>query len=299
MQKTLKGYILVFISVLAMANVYIFSKAALNETNIITFGVYWFSFALFYNILFLFLSKNYKTILNLDKNKIIYLLIIGILELLSTILFFSSIKTMQNPSIVSFLANMAPVFVTILSITFLKERFNKYEFTGILLTITGAFTISYNPGTDLPGNFLKGVILILSSNIIFAISTIVAKKNIKELSPQLDSSTRVVFLLTASLLFALITNNNLTISKTALLNISLGSLLGPFLAALTSYSALKYIEASKASLFGSTKSLFVVLTGFIYFGYLPNNIQFIGGIFTIIGLVLLSLGKTMLKRLKK
>ena len=274
MSNTFKGYFLVFISVLAMANVYIFSKAALNNTDIITFGVYWFSFALFYNLIFIFFDKPKQIFTKIDKRNILFLLLIGILELSSTILFFSSIKVMQNPSIVSFLANMAPVFITVLSVVFLKERFNKVEIFGVLLTITGAFTISYNTGIDLPDNFYKGVVLILSSNIIYAISTITAKKNIKELNPKLLSATRVLFLLAASVIAALITGKELNVSNNTLYNIALGSLLGPFLAAVTAYSALKYIEASKASLFGTTKSLFVVLTGYLYFGFLPNEIHY-------------------------
>ncbi len=293
MNDKLKGYILVFVAVLAMANVYIFSKAALNKVSIIVFGVYWFSFALLYNIIFIISTKSVKKLFSINKKELSTLILIGILEVSSTILFFSSIKTMHNPAIVSFLANTAPVLITILSVLFLSERFNNKELVGVLLTIAGAFTVSYHPDFKIPQNFLKGMILILSSNLIYAISTVTAKKNIKSLSPQQLSFTRTLFLLITSIIAAIYTKENLIINKTALINISIGSLLGPFLAAIASYSALKYIEASKASLFGSTKSLFVVLTSFMYFGFLPTKIQFIGGVFTIIGLILLSVGKSL------
>ena len=133
MSNTLKGYLFVLVSVLAMANVYIFSKVALKEINIILFGFYWFAFALFYNLIFLFYSKKYKQIKLLNKSNILILIIIGVLEVLGTISFFSAINAMSNPAIVSFLANMAPVLITIFGVLILKERFLKIEFLGILI----------------------------------------------------------------------------------------------------------------------------------------------------------------------
>lgn len=89
----------------------------------------------------------------------------------------------------------------------------------------------------------------------------------------------------------LISGNSLNIPKEAIINISLGSLLGPFLAAYASYSALNYIEASKSSVLGSSKSMFVLITAFIYFNIFPSDFQIIGGLFTIAGVLLISFGK--------
>jgi len=293
-----KGYVLVFVSVLAMANVYIFSKAALNEINIIQFGVYWFSFALFYNLLFLVFSKGYTAFKSINKSDYWKLIVIGVLEILGTIFFFMSIKTMSNPALVSFIANAGPVFVSILGVSILKERFNTIEILGIVLTISGAVFISYNPGFEIPSDFNKALGYILFSNLMFAIATIFSKKNIKLLPPSILSVNRVLFLLLTAIIATIVTNQSLEISDKALINIALGSLLGPFMAALAGYNALKYIEASKASVVGSIKSLFVLLTSYIYFGHLPFVYQIYGGIITIVGVILISYGK-MLMRNKK
>ena len=45
MRSEVKGYIAVLVATIAMSNVYIFSKAALNELSLVKFGVYWFGFA--------------------------------------------------------------------------------------------------------------------------------------------------------------------------------------------------------------------------------------------------------------
>jgi len=299
MSNTLKGYIFVLISVLAMANVYIFSKAALKEVSIIIFGFYWFAFALFYNLLFLFYSKRNKQIKLLNKNNLFILFIIGIIEIAGTIFFFSAIKAMSNPAIVSFLANLAPVLITIFGVLILKERFNKIEITGIFLTIAGAMIISFNPGFEIAENFTKGLVFILISNLLYAISTIISKKNIHKINPAILSLNRVIYLFIVSLIAVFVTNSNVIISFTTLKYISAGALLGPFLAALAGYTAIQYIEASRSAVIGSSKSLFVLLTAFLYFGKLPHYYQLIGGIITVAGVLFISLGKMFLKKIGK
>jgi len=296
MNNTLKGYLFVLVSVLAMANVYIFSKAALKEINIIIFGFYWFAFALFYNVIFLFYSKKNKELKLLNKSNIQVLIVLGVLEVLGTISFFSAINAMSNPAIVSFLANMAPVLITIFGVVILKEHFIKIEILGILLTIGGAMVISFNPGFEVASDFIKAAVLIFISNLIYAISTIISKKNIQKINPVLLSLNRVVFLFIVSAVALLVTGQSLNVSASVIKYISLGSLLGPFLAALAGYTAIKYIEASRSAVIGSSKSLFVLLTAYLYFGHLPHYYQLIGGLITVVGVLLISTGKLFVKK---
>ena len=296
MSNTLKGYLFVIVSVLAMANVYIFSKVALKEVNIILFGFYWFAFALFYNVVFLFYSKKNKEIKLLNKSNILILVVLGVLEVLGTISFFSAINAMSNPAIVSFLANMAPVLITIFGVVILKEHFIKIEVLGILLTIGGAMVISFNPGFEVAADFIKGAVLIFISNLIYATSTIISKKNIQKINPALLSLNRVVFLFVVSAVGVVVTGQSLIVSASVIKYISLGSLLGPFLAALAGYTAIKYIEASRSAVIGSSKSLFVLLTAYLYFGHLPHYYQLIGGLITVVGVLLISTGKLFVKK---
>lgn len=69
------------------------------------------------------------------------------------------------------------------------------------------------------------------------------------------------------------------------------STLGPFLASLAGYQALRYIEAGRASVLGSSKGLFVLIGAFFYFGTLPQAHQIWGGLISILGVVLISMGK--------
>ncbi|MCF6184319.1 MAG: DMT family transporter [Bacteroidales bacterium] len=300
LNNTAKGYLLISVSVLAMANVYIFSKASLNLIHISQFGVYWFGFGITYN--FIFNRKNLKLSLLKPVIKKYGFLIsgIGILEVLGTSSFFFALKTMSNPALVSFFSNITPVFVTILGISLLNERFNFIEIIGVVLAITGSFIIAYNPGLEIRGNFYKALLLIIFSGLSFSVSTILSKHNIKNISPSVLSINRSIFLFITSLIFLLITHNSFIIPVKAFLLVSAGSFLGPFLAAIAGYSALKYIEASKSSVIGSSKALFVLLSSWLFFSMIPTTYQLAGGLISVFGIFILTAGKSLIyKKTKK
>jgi len=288
---TTKGYALVLVSVLAMANVYIFSKAALNIVHLSQFGVYWFGMAIIYNLLFNRKNNKLSKFKEIKKSSIKIIVLIGLLELISTSLFFISIKTMSNPALVSFFANSTPVLVSIMGIFILKEKFKSFEIVGIILAILGAFIIGFQPGEEVPEDFYSALILILVSGLFFAISTILSKKHIKKISASVLTLNRALFLFIGSIVFLISSKQTLNITTEAFLYIAGGSLLGPFLAAFAGYTALKYIEASRVSVLGSSKAMFVLITSFLYFKIMPSEIQLIGGFITILGVLLISLGK--------
>jgi drug/metabolite transporter (DMT)-like permease len=295
LSKQFKGYIFSFIAVLAMSNVFIFSKAALNEVELIQFGFYWFGFAILWNLLYALPAKKYKNISRLKRNTYLALIFIGVFELVGTTFFFIAINKVENPAIVSFLGNMTPVFVTTFGVFLLKERFNIIEAFGFVLTISGAFIISYNKGSSMSDIFMEGTGYVILSSFLFSFAFIVAKKTIKNVDPGILSMNRVLYLFVFSVILMIIYRFSLVISWKGLYNILLGSLLGPFLASIANYSAIKYIEVSRASIIGSSKSLLVLIGAYIYFGTFPQILQVVGGLATIIGVVLVITGKSIFK----
>ena len=75
------------------------------------------------------------------------------------------------------------------------------------------------------------------------------------------------------------------------MNVLAGSLLGPFLAVLAGYYAMQYLEVSKSSVIGSSKSFLILLISYLWFGNLPMISQIIGGIVVILGAILIIVGK--------
>jgi len=294
-----KGYLFAFIGVISVSNVYIFSKAALNEVSLPQFGIYWFAFGFLWNLIFAYQRKKLSSIKGFERRQYGLLLLLGLLEIAGTSLFFLAIFTIPNPAVVSFIGNVNPVFVTVLGFIALRERFNVPELIGMGLALVGAFTISYQGSTRFEDMFIDGTGYMVLSGFIYSFSTIIAKKNVHRLGPSIMALSRTFQLFIFSFIVLIALKQSVYIPSSALLNIVIGSGLGPFLTSLAGYQALKYIEASRTSVLGSSKGLFVMIGAFIYFGTLPQTHQIIGGMISIAGVLLISLGKIWLTKKEK
>lgn len=294
-----KGVIWALAGALAMSNVYIFSKAALTQVHLIQFGFYWFGLGLLWNLIYSLKTKKFRHIKGFSKSSFIAIGIIGILEVSSTTLFFIAINSADNPAIISFLSDTSPLFVAVLGIILLKERFNLIESLGLILILVGALIISYKGNQGLDNLLIPGSQYVLLSVGLYAITTIYVKTKINLIPPAILSINRVLLLFMFSTILLLSYGYSLSISWTAFFNIMIGSLLGPFLTGLANYSSLQYIEASKSSIIRSSRSLFVVIGAYIYFGILPLPYQLLGGLFTLTGVIIISLGKSFPKSRKK
>lgn len=293
--KSLKGYLFAMTSVIAMSNVYIFSKAALIEVSLIQFGVFWFGMGLLWIMMYAWHQKSFIKFYELSSSCYLVLIFLGFIEIAGTYFFFKAINTITNPTIVSFIGNISPALIITLSFIFLKERFNNIEFWGILLAISGAFIVSYK-GSGLQDMFLEGTQYVLYASILGAVGTVLIKMKIKKIHPDILTINRSLFLFLFSLIAILYAKQSFSISENAFKNIFIGSLLGPFLTVISGYLALQYIPLSKKAIIGSTRGLFVLLGSYIYFGTFPKFIALIGGVITILGLVFISVGRIKLSK---
>ncbi|MCK5907469.1 MAG: DMT family transporter [Flavobacteriales bacterium] len=294
-----KGYLFAILSTLAMSNVYIFSKAALKEVSLPQFGFYWFGVALILLITVIIIRKDYKVLKTLDGKAFRVLLTIGVIDIFSTSLFFLTIKTIDNPAIVSFLGNMKPIFVISLGFLILNERFKGIEIVGLVITLIGGLILGYRPNLSFQMLYDGGIIFILGSMILGAGSMIFIRKNPLKVPSIIYATSRSILLMLASLIYLFFSGHDLSIPQSALINISLGSVLGPFLAVMASYTAIRNLEASRVSLIGTAKGVFVLIGAYFAFGEFPTSIQIIGGITTISGVIMITLGKKMKVRSSK
>jgi drug/metabolite transporter (DMT)-like permease len=291
LNPAVKGIGLAFLATLGMANVYVFSKAALLEINFFQFQFFWFGFALLWNGIYISSTGLIRKIPQLERKSRFNLLIIGVLELGAALSLFLAIQLAENPAVVSFLSNATPIFVTLFGIRYLGERFTTVEAIGILLTIGGVVMITYTRDMTIAQFFGNGSGWILVSSLFLSTSIVFSKKHIKKLHPSILTINRVVFLFTFAVIAVLIRQENLAVPGSAIFNIIAGSILGPFLTGLAQYSALKFIEASRTMIIQATRGLFVLIGSMIYLSILPTWLQIFGGVVTIVGVIILSWGK--------
>ncbi|MBW6489557.1 MAG: DMT family transporter [Lentimicrobium sp.] len=286
MELQKRGYLYALIATICGSMVYLFSKAALNQTSLAQFGFWWFSLAILWNSLMAAHPKGGFNISSLKRGDYKNLIYIGIFEVFATVSFYAAIYITENPSIPSFLRNLEYLFVTLLGIWLLSERFSKTTGIGALLILTGAFIISFQ-NAGLSGFMSSTAALMLISTSFYAIRTLLVKKNIGELRPVVLALNRAIFILIVAILFVVITKESIIISKSAFLNILAGSFVGPFLTSIFQYSALRYTQASRTVIIQSTTGLFVIIGSLIMFSSLPTNSQIAGGLVTIVGVILM------------
>jgi drug/metabolite transporter (DMT)-like permease len=285
-----KGYTFALIATLAFSNVYIFSKAALNEIHLSQFGFLWYAISTILCFLFAFWNKKLGQLKILTGKQIRILLTLGGLEITTATLFFLSIHIIPDPSVTSFLGNMFPVMVTLGGIFILKEKFGWLEIGGISLALAGTFIISYTGGTTLRTLFIQGTEIVFFNAIFATTATLVVKVHVKKLSPELLNLNRSFWLFLYSAVMIIVFGKTIILPISAVTNTTIGASL-EFLAILTVYYSYKYIEASRSSIVQSLKGIFVLIGAFIYFKTFPLPHQLIGGVLTVIGVMIMALAQ--------
>jgi len=272
-----------YLSVLTNSSVYILSKTLLSELSLPVFGFYWFGFGLIWNLGNVIYLKHTSRLLHLRWQMFPWLMLIGGIEVGATLSFFAAIAHAENPAIIAFLNNISPVFVIVLASMIVKERMSGREGLGVVVTLTGALLISLE-GISTPGVFLAGGSgYIILSSFLYAFSTVIMKRQVKELDPALVTLNRSALMLMVSLAGLLITNTSVVIPGRLLALLVPGSVIGPFLTVYLVYSALRYLDASRVSVISTARSLVVLVLSWIFFDKFPAIIQISGGLLIVAG----------------
>lgn len=294
-----KGYFFAILATVSFSNVYIFSKAALNEIHLIQFGFYWYALGTFFNTVWAARKGSLGAIRLLKWPQVWIMVLLGILEILTNTTFFLSIHIIPDPAVTSFLGNLYPVFLTLGAVMLLRERFTPIESTGVLLAFAGAFVISYTGEANFRDMFIPGTLVVLINAIFAATTSLVVKVNVRKLTPELITLNHNLWLFVYSAILMLITGKSFLIPSSAMLNIAIGSFLGPFMGILAIYYSFQYIEASRSSIVQSTKGIVVLIGSYLYFGTLPLAHQLLGGVLTVAGVLVMSLAQARFFRFSR
>lgn len=294
-----KGYVWALVGTISFSSLYVFSKAGLNQVDMAQFGLYYFGIGFLINLLFVIISGKIKEIRQLSKKVVRFLILIAAIDLGSNITFFLAIRAIPDPSVTSFLGNLFPVFLTALSIIFLKERFTILEALGGLLAIAGAFVISYTGDLDWHKFFIAGTGMVVLNTFLAATFSAIVKKNVHKASPEVFNLNSVTWIFLSFLGYFIWSGQPMKIPANALQNIALGAFFGAFLGLLSFYYSYRYIEASRSSIIQSLKGIFVLIIAYFFFGNFPLGIQLLGGGITISGVVLMTLSQAGIIRIGK
>lgn len=286
-----KGYVYAIVGTIAFSSLYVFSKAGLNQVELAQFGLYYFGMGFLLNLFFILLSGKRHQISHISKKVWLLLVFIGILDVITNITFFMAIQAIPDPSVTSFLGNLFPVFLSILGITFLNERFTPIEALGATIALAGAFAISYSGEMSWNKFFIPGTGLVVINTLFAATVSMIIKKNTQKASPEVFNLNSNGWIFIFFLLYFLNSGQSAVIPAPAFLNIALGAFFGSFIGLLSFYYSYRYIAASRSSIIQSLKGIFVLIIAYFFFGNFPLPIQLAGGAITIAGVIVMTLSK--------
>jgi drug/metabolite transporter (DMT)-like permease len=286
------GYLYALGASLALSASFVFSKSALNQLNMLQFGVLWFSLGVIWNSSWFILRRDYRNLKEDVRRKTGVAVAIAILEGSATGLFYLAIKAMENPAVVSFIGNIGPVFVTLMGIIFLGERFRTVQAIGIAITIAGVFVINYREG-GFAGFIDPGSVYIISAAFLFSLATILGRRWHRFMVPGYMSLIRSFLLAVVMAVLFLSSGEMIYISPGIWKDLALGSFLETLIVIVFAYQALKLIEATKTSLIISTKGVWTLVLAWIFLDLFPTGMQLLGGLLTLVGVWLITLNRAI------
>ena len=298
-KEIIKGYFYTILATLAFSNVYVFSKAALNEVSLPLFLFLMVSVGFAINLVILWIKGGFTKLSAVPRKMWWIFPTLGCIEIFTVSTFYASVNAISEPAVTGFLGNLFPLFTTMLGIIFLKERFTPIETLGVFIVFSGALLTSYSGNLSWKDFFIPGVGLVVLNCLGAATATVIVRAKVNNLTPEILSFNRTFWLLVFFSTWVIITHTPIAISSRALSNTVIAAILDPVLAILLVYKAYQYIEASRGTIIQSTKGLMIIPVAFFYFGTLPLPHQIAGGVIAMIGVVIIGMGQLTLDRMKQ
>lgn len=197
----------------------------------------------------------------------------------TTFMFFG--LRLLDLSIVTLLEKLQPIFVVILAVFFLKEKFKKILLPYIIATIISSYFISTKTPFQL--NFssseLIGIVAVISAAICWAIASIIGKR----LSDDKNRSTDITLMRFAIAgivllpIFLFKNQLNLTViySFRLIFIVVFSAIICTALAYYLYYSGLKHVKASTAGFLELTTPIISILLGILFLNESLVTTQFI------------------------
>jgi len=298
-KEIIKGYFYTILATLAFSNVYVFSKAALNEISLPLFLFLMVSVGFVINMIILWAKGGFKKLSEVPRRMWWIFPTLGCIEIFTVSTFYASVNAISEPAVTGFLGNLFPLFTTMLGIMFLKERFTPIETIGVFIVFAGALLTSYSGNLGWKDFFIPGVGLVVMNCLGAATATVIVRAKVNNLTPEILSFNRTFWLLIFFSAWVIIAGIPFIFSGRALTNTIIAAILDPVLAILLFYKAYQYIEASRGTIIQSTKGLMIIPVAFFYFGTFPLPHQIAGGIIAMVGVVIIGLGQHALNLRKR
>jgi drug/metabolite transporter (DMT)-like permease len=190
------------------------------------------------------------------------------------------------------LVNTSPLFVTLLAPLLIGEKVTRIQFIGVIIAFIGIVLVTMNGLTIsefLRNELLLGNLAFLASALLISLTIVYGKRYIHIHGALVYTFYSAIGGALALFLYALLSNELLTISKITpifwLIIIYMGMFVTGFTYALWAYGV-KHIGASRATALKLLIPLFATLSSVVLLGEALTAFVITGGIMVVIGLAL-------------
>ncbi|MCC7354679.1 MAG: DMT family transporter [Anaerolineae bacterium] len=276
-----QGSALAVVSAACMASTFIFSKLGLQGSSQMVFGLVWyaaaFACAWAYNR-----ARGLPPFGHQLRRFGLRIVLVAAFNCISILAFYEQIR-LADPSTVGFLSVWGAIVTLAIGMLILGERLGSREWLGVVLAMGGIFALTWQGG---PTIWLV-ILLALADTTSFSISNVIAKSAVADVHPASLVGLRALFTGFFVGLYGVAMGDWQVPSGLSLLYAAAGGFFGPFLSVTLLYYAYRRLPISRASVITAAQPLFVVLYSWLFLSTIPSWQEWLGGLLTIAGLLIL------------
>jgi len=287
--KTNITYIKLFLGALFGGSAFVAGRIMAANLPPFTSAFLRFLLASFFLVLFVF--KKYGKFPQLNFPQILLIISLGLTGIVGSNFFFFSGLKFITASRASMIISLNPSAITILSILIFKDKFTKFKFTGIILSLIGALIVvsQGNLQAILQSNIGAGELFILGCVICWSSFTVLGKIIMKDLKP-IIAITYACLIGTLILILPVyregVLQNFMQYSLEVWLSVFALGFLGTVLAFTWFYEGIDKIGPSRAGIFINFVPIFATLMAILILHEKLSSSLVIGAIFVISGVYL-------------
>ncbi len=282
----MKGYLFAILSSLLMPSAFIINYIALQSTNISTLNFFFFGFGLVGAMISVIITKKFGRLVELFKKYWKPIVVLGLVNGATAVVWLFTLNLI-GPSSLGFLMRFATVFIVVLGVVYLKEKFNRGEIFGSVIMIIGVFVMTFKGGDHL----IAGVFLALFISLVVSLEQLFLKKYVKEIEPIVFNALRLGFTFLVVLIYVAGRMNLVLPSVDIMFLIFLGAILSAVIGFVLYLKALEVAELSKVTVIQSLNPFIVLIYSLIFLGSIPTGLQLVGGVITGLGAFFLVLAR--------
>ena len=272
-----------FIGLLSISSSPIIARSLMSSATVISFWRMMLASLVLWIYSFLF----YKNSKSLSKKSRVRTFFAGVLLGIHFILFYQAVKitTIANAT---FLGTLAPFFTLIYELFYLKRRYKRFIYLGMLLASIGTIFILYHD-FDISNQYTLGNIYAILCSLCLSISFLIAEK-VRETEGTIEYTRMLYFIAAVSIFFIGIfyTESFIVLDSMEINGFIFLALVPTILGHNIFYHCLKYTSPTIVATIPLGEPIIASLIAFLIWGNEPmNSHTIIGGFLCIMGIFII------------